>query len=204
MASVVSSGRAMSYTFGPVRETIGGMAVSRKLLTEGEEVVLSVRTHVKALFFPIFVLVITCAAAGFLIAMAPDGDSGKWLTYVILAAAALVIIVWVLAPFVRWLTSTYTVTNRRLIFQTGILTRSGRVIPLHRINDVSFEKNLTDRIFGCGTLVIHDASEQSGLKLPDIPNIETVHRTITDLVFGLHDGTDDDGTPERRGPGRTS
>jgi uncharacterized membrane protein YdbT with pleckstrin-like domain len=177
------------------------MAVSRKLLTEGEEVVLSVRTHVKALFFPITVLVITCAAAGFLIAVAPDGDAGKYLTYAILAAAALVIIVWVLVPFVRWLTSTYTVTNRRLIFQTGIFTRSGRVIPLHRINDVSFEKHLSDRIFGCGTLIIHDASEQSGLQLPDIPKIETIHRTITDLVFELHGGTDDDGTPERRGPG---
>jgi uncharacterized membrane protein YdbT with pleckstrin-like domain len=176
------------------------MAVSRKLLTEGEEVVLSVRTHVKALFLPILILVLTCAAAGFLIAVAPEGDSGKYLTWVILAVAALVIIVWVLAPFIRWLTSTYTVTNRRLIFQTGILTRSGRVIPLHRINDVSFEKNLNDRVFGCGTLIIHDASEQSGLHLPDIPKIETVHRTITDLVFELHNGTDDDGTPERRGP----
>lgn len=176
------------------------MAVSRKLLIEGEEVVLSVRTHVKALFLPILILVLTCAAAGFLIAVAPDGDSGKYLTYAILALAALVIIVWVLAPFVRWLSSTYTVTNRRLIFQTGILTRSGRVIPLNRINDVSFEKNLSDRIFGCGTLIIHDASEQSGLHLPDIPKIETVHRTITDLVFGTYDGADDDGTPERRGP----
>jgi uncharacterized membrane protein YdbT with pleckstrin-like domain len=190
----------MSYTYAAVRETIGFMAVSRKLLTEGEEVVLSVRTHVKALFLPILVLVLTCAAAGFLIAVAPDGDSGRYLTYVILAVAALVILVWVLAPFVRWLTSTYTVTNRRLIFQTGIFTRSGRVIPLNRINDVSFEKNLNDRIFGCGTLIVRDASETHGLKLPDIPKIETVHRTIADLVFSTHDGTDDDGTPERRGP----
>ena len=176
------------------------MAVSRKLLTEGEDVVLSVRTHVKALFLPIVILVLTCAAAGFLIAVAPDGDSGKYLTYVILGAAALVILIWVIAPFIRWLTSTYTVTNRRLIFQTGIFTRSGRVSPLVRVNDVSFETNLSDRIFGCGTLIIHDASEQSGLVLPDIPNVETVHRTITDLVFGLHDGSDDDGTPEQRGP----
>ena len=174
------------------------MAVSRKLLTEGEEVVLSVRTHVKALFWPVLVLILACAAAGFLVAMSPDNEAGKWLKLVILVAAALVIIVWSLAPFVRWLTSTYTVTNRRLIFQTGIFTRSGRIIPLHRVNDVSFEKNLSDRIFGCGTLIIHDASEQSGLQLPDIPKVEAVHRTITDLVFELHGGTDDDGTRERR------
>lgn len=177
------------------------MAVSRKLLTDGEDVVLSVRTHVKVVFFPALVLVVTCAAAGFLYAMAPGGEPGKWLKIVILVAAVLVILVWVVAPFVRWLTSTYTVTTRRVIFQTGVLTRSGRVIPLNRINDVAFQKNLNDRIFGCGTLVIHDASEQPGLELPDVPNVESVHRTITDLVFGLHDGSDDDGTPERRGPG---
>jgi uncharacterized membrane protein YdbT with pleckstrin-like domain len=176
------------------------MAVSPKLLTEGEEVVLSVRTHVKALFWPVLILLVTCFAAGFLLVMSPDGDAGKWLRIVILVAAGLVIVIWSLIPFIRWLTSTYTVTNRRLIFQTGIFTRSGRIIPLHRINDVSFEKHLSDRIFGCGTLIIHDASEQSGLQLPDIPKVETVHRTITDLVFELHGGTDDDGTRERRGP----
>jgi len=180
------------------------MAVSRKFMTEGEEVVLSVRTHAKALILPAAVLIMTCAAAGFLYAVAPDGDTGRYLRIAILVVAALVILLLVVLPFVRWLTSTYTVTNRRLIAQTGILTRSGRVIPLQRINDVSFEKNLTDRMLGCGTLVVHDASEQGGLTLPDVPRIEEFHRTITDLVFSRQDGSDDDGTAfgSGRTPGR--
>lgn len=170
------------------------MAVSRKLMTEGEEVVLSVRTHVKALLMSALVLVATCAAAGFLYAIAPEGDAGRYLRIAVIVVAALVVLVWTVLPFVRWMTSTYTVTNRRLIAQTGILTRSGRVIPLQRINDVSFEKNLTDRMLGCGTLIVHDASEQGGLMLPDVPHVEAVHRTITDLVFSRQDGSDDDGT----------
>ncbi len=170
------------------------MAVSRKLLTEGEQVVLSVRTHVKALLMAALVLVLTCAAAGFLYAIAPEGDTGRYLRIAVLVVASLVILLWTVLPFIRWMTSTYTVTNRRLIAQTGILTRSGRVIPLQRINDVSFEKKLSDRMLGCGTLIVHDASEQGGLTLPDVPRVEEVHRTITDLVFSGQDGSDDDGT----------
>lgn len=168
------------------------MALSRRQMTDGEQVVLSVRTHVKALLVPALVLVLTSAAGGFLSAIAPDGDSGRYLRIAVIVAAALVILRWTVLPFIRWMTSTYTVTNRRLIAQAGILTRSGRVIPLQRINDVSFERNLTDRMLGCGTLIVHDASEQGGgLTLPDVPRIEEVHRTITDLVFSGQDGSDD-------------
>jgi len=176
------------------------MAVSRKLMTEGEQVVLSVRTHGKALTLPAGVLILTCAAAGFLYAVAPSGDAGRYLRIAVLVVAALVILLWAMLPFIRWMTSTYTVTNRRLIAQTGILTRTGRVIPLQRINDVSFEKNLTDRVLGCGTLVVHDASEQGGLTLPDVPRVGEVHRTITNLVFSGQGGSDDDGTTFAGGP----
>jgi hypothetical protein len=60
------------------------------------------------------------------------------------------------------------------------------VIPLNRINDVAFEKNLNDRLLGSGTLVIHDASDQAGLELRDIPRIEDMHRTVTTLVDAAH------------------
>ena len=63
-------------------------------------------------------------------------------------------------PFLLWLTSEYTVTNRRLINRSGLITRVGRDIPLYRINDVSYERGLLDRILGCGTLVIAVASEE--------------------------------------------
>ena len=56
------------------------------------------------------------------------------------------------------------------------------MIPLNLINDVAYERKLNDRILGSVTLVIHDASEQAGLELDDIPRIEDMHRTITTLI----------------------
>jgi len=164
------------------------MTMSRKLLIENEQIVTSMRTHIKVLFIPFLILTATSAAAGFLYAATGDAAGGT-VGWIVLAIAAAVIAVGVLVPFIRWLTWTFTITNKRLVEQKGILTRTGRVIPLSRINDVSFEKNLNDRILGCGTLVVHDASEQAGLRLRDIPKIEAVHRTLSMLVFDI-DRTD--------------
>ncbi|MGI8612474.1 MAG: PH domain-containing protein [Nocardioidaceae bacterium] len=169
------------------------MAVSSKRLIEGERVVLSVRTHAKALVWPGLILVVTCAVSGFLLGVRPGGSTGRWLGWAILAVALAVVLTGAVAPFLRWLSSTSTLTNRRLIQQRGVFTRSGRVIPLLRVNDVSFEKGLLDRLLGCGTLVVSDASEQAGLRLPDVPHVEEVHRRLSDLVLrAQHDRPDAD------------
>ena len=79
-------------------------------------------------------------------------------------------IVWfVLRPFLIWLTATYTITTRRLITRHGVITRRGHDIPLSRISDVAYEKDLIDRLLGCGTLVISDASTHGQVALPGHP-----------------------------------
>ena len=167
------------------------MGISKKLLSEGEHVVLSVRTHAKALIGPVALLVLVVAAV---IAAATLQDNSSILALEIAVVAVPIVVLWVIIPFLRWVTSTYTVTSRRLITRHGIITRTGRDIPLFRINDVAYEKGLLDRILGCGTLIISDATEKAGVVLPDVPNIEQVHLQITDLLFARDDGNDDDGS----------
>jgi uncharacterized membrane protein YdbT with pleckstrin-like domain len=156
-------------------------------LIEGEHEILTVRTHVKALFGAVLVLVVVAGAGGFGGAVTDGPVRG-----IVLVVALLVILLWAVLPFLRWFTWTYTITNRRLIEQKGLLTRTGRIIPLTRINDVSYEKHLTDRILGCGTLIVHDASEQEGLRIRDVPHVEDVHRQLTTLVFEAHHPTTSD------------
>lgn len=51
----------------------------------------------------------------------------------------MVIVGWLtLWPFLSWLTTHFVVTNRRVMFRHGVLTRSGIDIPLARINSVEF------------------------------------------------------------------
>jgi membrane protein YdbS with pleckstrin-like domain len=167
------------------------MGISKKLLFEGEYVVLSVRGHGKALIWPVAVFVLVMAGVITALMLKPND------TLVASGAAVVAVpllIVLSLVPFMRWMTSTYTVTNRRLITRQGILTRTGRDIPLFRINDVAYEKGLLDRLLGCGTLIISDATEKAGVVLPDIPHVERVQLQISELLFANDDGNDDDGS----------
>lgn len=160
------------------------MTLPRKLMIDGEQTVLTTRTHVKALLVPVIILFAVAGAGAFLAARTSGYLWGgrPVLMWLIVVFSLSLLLVGSVIPFLRWYLWTYTLTNKRLVEQRGILTRSGRVIPLNRINDVAFEKNLNDRILGSGTLVIHDASEQAGLELDDIPRIEDMHRTITSLI----------------------
>ena len=158
------------------------MAISKKLLGPDEQIVISTRTHVKAMLLPALILVVTCGVAGFLTAIV-DGDLQTGLTVAIWVVAAVIIVGWVLIPFLKWMTTTYTVTNRRLITRTGVLTRQGHDIPLPRISDVASERGVLDRLLQCGTLVLADASGKS-VKLHDIPKVEDVQLKIANLLHG--------------------
>jgi membrane protein YdbS with pleckstrin-like domain len=119
---------------------------------------------------------------------------GNGLVSLLVWILALVVIVWwVLRPFLDWLTSTYTITSKRLITRQGWIARKGHDIPLMRISDVAFDQGVLDRMLGCGTLVISDASTHGSVRLHDIPDVESVQRTLSDLLGKLHDSprTDD-------------
>lgn len=159
--------------------------LSEKLLLDDETVVAETRTHIKVLLVPFLLGLGLMLALGFFVGWV--GDSGGGTPRLIGIVVLGVLFLWVtVLPFLRWFTWTNTLTNRRLIEQKGILTRSGRIIPLARINDVSYEKGLVDRMLGCGTLIIHDASQQEGLRLHDIPHIEDFHRQVSRLVLDSH------------------
>jgi uncharacterized membrane protein YdbT with pleckstrin-like domain len=162
------------------------VAISGRLLNDGESVVFSTRTHPKALLLPLLVLVVALALAAWL-ANVTDGIlvNGGWVL------AGLLIAVFVLWPFLNWLASTYTVTTRRLITRHGVFTRTGHDIPLNRISDVAYERDLIDRVLGCGTLVISDASERGQVALPDVPHVEQLQLKLSDLLYQLHKTTDD-------------
>jgi membrane protein YdbS with pleckstrin-like domain len=167
------------------------MGNSKKLLFDGEYVVLSVRGHGKALIWPVVVFIVVMGF-GITALMLKPNDTIVASGVAVVALPLLVVLS--LVPFLRWMTSTYTVTNRRLITRQGILSRTGRDIPLFRINDVAYEKGLLDRLLGCGTLIISDATEKAGVVLPDIPHVEQVQLQISELLFTNDDGNDDDGS----------
>ena len=149
-------------------------------LAEGETIVMQLRTHPKKVIKPILLLVVLIVALVALWVVPLPVDR------IVLWFATLALVVLGLAaaagPYLRWRTTTYIITNQRVALRTGILTQTGRDIPLYRINNVTFEKQLSDRFWGCGTLVISDGTDQPGMVLDDVPDVERVQRALQDLV----------------------
>jgi len=105
----------------------------------------------------------------------------------LVAVALLIVITWVARPLLRWRTTSYELTNRRLRLRTGILTRTGRDFPLSKISDVSFSQGLLDRLLGCGRLVVESPGERGQLVLTEIPRVQHVQATLFQLVENEQD-----------------
>jgi len=166
------------------------VAYPQDVLTDDEVVVVHKHPHIKALLGPGLVLVLVTALAGWALVWSTGDTSDGVATAVGIAAGVVwaAALVWFLARFVSWRTTHFVVTDRRVMFRQGVITRSGIDIPVVRINSVQFRHGLVDRILRTGTLVIESASDDP-LEFDDIPDVEKVHAL---LYARLDDQLDDD------------
>jgi len=161
----------------------GVPGIPAKLLGDGEEVVMAMRPHWKEMFWPAVVLILTSPVATYLAAIVPDGSAQKWLRLTIGVIAILVVLRWTVWPFLKWLTTSYVITDRRIITRVGVIARLGRDMPISRINDVTFEHSgILERVLGCGTLIVESAGERGQLVLRDVPRVEEVQRDVYKLA----------------------
>ncbi|HEY1132944.1 MAG TPA: PH domain-containing protein [Nocardioides sp.] len=170
------------------------MSFPQRLLNPGEQVVVTTRTHVKELFGPATVLLLMIALGVVATVLLPDQTAANVAEILVWVVVAGTLVWFVLRPLVSWLTTTYTFTNRRFIARSGFIAKEGRTIPLNRISGVDFEIGVIDRIFGCGTLVVSDASDQGRVELTDIPRVERVQLLVSEELHRISGVSHDDGT----------
>lgn len=149
-----------------------------RLLAEDEEVILRLHPHWKMLVVPVLIFLIAVGAGAFGAAQTQSTP----LRYAIIAAVVLVVVIFTVLPFLRWRTTHFVVTSHRVLIRRGILSRAGRDVPLSRINDVSFEHSLFERLLGCGTLTVESAGERGQVVLDDVPRVERVQGRIYQLM----------------------
>jgi uncharacterized membrane protein YdbT with pleckstrin-like domain len=151
-------------------------------LTADEQPVLLIRPHWKTLIRPFLLAAVVVAAALVAEVLLVSAKDSAAVELVVAVVAILALMLWLAVPVLRWRTTTYELTTKRLRMREGIVTRRGRDIPLVRINDVSFEKGLLDRLLGAGRLVVESAGEHGQILLNDIPHVEQVQGTLFRLV----------------------
>ena len=134
------------------------MGYPESVLAADERVVLHRHPHWKRLVGAVLALLLCTAAASFGAAVISRTDWDPRTRQVVSAVIGtlwLVLFVWLtLRPFLAWKTTHFVITDRRVMYRHGVLTRSGIDIPLARIKSVEFRHGLVDRMARTGTLII--------------------------------------------------
>jgi uncharacterized membrane protein YdbT with pleckstrin-like domain len=151
-------------------------------LAVGEASVEVLHPHWKTLVRPIALTFLVVAVLLVAEVLIPAGKAAATERLVLGVVAIVLLMWWLVYPLLRWRTTVYELTTRRMRLRDGIIARNGRDIPLSRITDVSFRKGPLDRLLDCGTLIVESAGEHGELVLTAIPHVERVQATLFQLV----------------------
>ncbi len=154
------------------------MAYPSRLLNDNETVSVDLHPHWWFLVGPMLAIV-AAIVAGIVTLLATDPDDTLrgvtgWATIVAIALSSL----WLVQRYGRWTTTHFVITNRRVIFRTGLLTKRGIEIPLDRVNTVHFNQSILERLVGAGDLLIESGGEAGQQRFTDIRQPDRVQRVI--------------------------
>jgi uncharacterized membrane protein YdbT with pleckstrin-like domain len=145
------------------------VAFPRRLLNEGEEVILDLRPHWSFFLGRAGLLLLAVAA---LVAVAALG-AADWVLLVV-GVLVLVALARLVARYAVWTTSEFVVTTDRLILRSGVVSKRGIEIPLERVNTVFFSQRLRERLLRYGDLVVESGGERGRQVIADVPHPERV------------------------------
>ena len=138
-------------------------------LLPGENVVLKQHRHwvmpVQSMALPVLLLVAIVLGADVLFRDRLSSDVKLILTLLGFAIAGF----WAVVTWIRWGATAFTITNQRVILDSGVFSRSSKVIPIDRVQDVSTRRSVMGRILGYGTVEIDAAGTSGAEKLEHMP-----------------------------------
>lgn len=168
------------------------MGYPTRLLGDGEIIEFEMKPHWRGLILPVVWLVLTFFAGAWLYSGLGSWSwssgglvetVGRW---AVVIAGVIILIGWVIRPFLFWVTTEYVFTNRRIITRAGVIAKKGRDMPLSKVNNVSFEVGVLGRVLNYGRLEVTSASDEN-LIIDDVPNVEVIQRD----VYRLHEEDDE-------------
>jgi membrane protein YdbS with pleckstrin-like domain len=150
-----------------------------KLLGPGEEIYLDSRPNWSLLFWPaVLTLVVLagCVAAVVLWTSAPVH------TALILLGCGLLALMYFAVRYLGWRTTTFVVTSQRIVYRTGVIRRTGREIPIGRVQDVTYHQTVIERIVRAGSLTVESAGRSGQDPFPDISRPAQVQSLVNRVV----------------------
>jgi len=101
---------------------------------------------------------------------------------VIVLVVELLAIGWMGINFLRWRFKTYLLTDRRVIVESGVLSRLTESIPLDRIQNTVIRRPLGDRMIGAGNIEIESAGRDGVEILHRVPKAEAFYNELLQAI----------------------
>ena len=164
------------------------VSFTRRQLNDDEEVFVDLHPHWLHFLAPVLTLLAAFALG--VVSVRFEADSilrtiFGWLSIGAIALSA----VWLIGRAITWSTIHFVVTDHRIIYRSGWLTKTGMDIPLDRVNNVMIRQRLLDRLFGTGDLVIESASESGQQRFSRITSLRQVRNVVFESIRD-HQGAD--------------
>ena len=142
-------------------------------LLPGENLVLQDHPHwitvIKSVLAPVVLLVVVAIADFTLLGPGYGFYIPRLRTILTLAVVALVLL-WMIAVWIRWRSISYTLTDQRIKIESGVFGRQEKIIPIDRVQDCTTRQSLLGRILGYGRVEIDAAGAQGAEILDHLPN----------------------------------
>ena len=155
------------------------MSFPTRLLGPGEEVHLDSRPNWSYLFWPsVFTVLVLAGCVATVVLWTSAPLVAGW----VLLGVGLAALAYLGARYLGWRTTTFVVTSQRIVYRTGVLRRTGREIPIGRVQDVTYHQSVVERIVRAGSLTVESAGRQGQDPFPDISRPDEVQSLINRVV----------------------
>jgi uncharacterized membrane protein YdbT with pleckstrin-like domain len=146
----------------------------RKLINEGENVILDLKPH--WFFFWKHIVAGFVFLVVFVIYIGPA--DGSTVVGWPLGIGLLIFAGFVVEKYLVWTYTHFVLTDRRVISRSGIVSKRGTEIPLERINNIDFHQGLLLRLIGAGDLDIESAGRDGQSHFDNVRHPDMVQQEI--------------------------
>jgi uncharacterized membrane protein YdbT with pleckstrin-like domain len=150
-------------------------------LMPGERSIALVRQHWSVLAGHLLGAIVVIVVAVVLDAKLPDKIGSLSITTVktiVMLVLIVAAVLWAGLRILRWRFATYHLTDRRIVMEGGILSRTAETIPLDRIQNTVIHRPLGDRLIGAGDIEIESAGRDGVEVLHRIPQAEAFYNEL--------------------------
>ena len=157
---------------------------THRYLAPGERILLATRRHPVVLVKPVVRWMASLLAVGLISFVLTEGNPIPLLDQIVLWLA-LAMSAHTAYQALTWWTTSYVVTDERVLLVRGVLSVDVRAVRLARVTETSFSRTVWGRLLGYGELRLDAAGEQLNLaRLTYLPRAGEVYRLVTSLLLG--------------------